>query len=276
MNAIVLTSHSQVMISMFWLVLCSSSHAQETRILEVIGEGYPKEQAKENARSEALRQSGVRLLTAFSEIQTGSKADAPVSRQIYTSAISLGLIAEETEIECKLHIRGEPPNEFPIYVVKLQVKIKNAAPADPYFQLEMKLNPAVSSFRDGEKAWLELTASKDCYVTVFSVGADNNLWLVFPNLTETRYRLTSHGTLKVDNLVMRLLPNMDKASEHLIAIATKEDFPFVDLKDQKKWQVDRNSIAFSLAGAATKLAEWLGRLGEDQWTLARVPYSIIK
>lgn len=261
-------------------LLFGSAFAQTSKVLDVIGEGYPVEEALANARDQALRQSGIRLLSTFSEIESGSKSGVSTSRQVYTAALSQGLIAAEEELERKLTVRGEPPHETPVYQVKLRVKVASIAQTDPYFQLTLNLKPQRSFYRDGEDVTLELDVTKDCYVTVFSVGADNNLYLVFPNLNAKDNYLKAHSSRSIEGLTMHLPKEMEKAAEHIVAIATKENFPFVDNDNNSnvtfEYTGDGHAVALSCEGAATKLAEWLGKLGEDQWTLARLPYSIAK
>jgi hypothetical protein len=257
-----------------------SLQAQETRTLDVMGRGFPEENAYSDAREQALKHSGIRLLTAFSEVRSGDKATSSISRQFYLAGMAAGMIIEEDTLQAAKLLPGEETDNKPLYEVRLRVKVKQLSKEDPYFHLDMKLNPDRSAFRDGESVALNVQSTKECYLTVFSIGADNKLYLVFPNVTQNHNFLKPHTVCSIGGLTMGLLPGMKEASESIIAIATKENFPFVDFADKTQWQKiaseEGQFLAFRVAGAATKLAEWLSNLGEDQWTMARLPYSIIK
>ena len=266
----------------FILILFSIQQlrAQDIRILEVSGRGYPEEAAYNDAREQALKQSGVRLLSAFSEIRSGDKSETSISRQFYLASMAAGMIVEEDTIQPAKLLPGEETNNKPLYEVQLRVKIKQLANEDPYFQLSMKLDPDRSIFHEGEQVALQIKSTKECYLTVFSIGADNRLYLVFPNVTQNNNYLKAHSVCPVSGLTMGLLPGFKEASETIIAIATKENFPFIDFNDKTQWQKvatkEGQFLVFRIAGAATKLAEWMNKLGEDQWSIARLPYSIIK
>lgn len=257
-----------------------SSYSQEIRTIEVTGNGFPEEAAYMDARENALKQAGVRLLSVFSEIQSGSNIQVSTSRQAFLTAISKGLIIEEDTIQPALLLPGDKTGNKPLYGTKLRVKIKNIESEDPYFHLKTNLIPKRSSFRDGESFSLEISATLECYVTIFSIGADNKLYLVFPNTNQRNNHLKAQTPVRIDNLVMGLLPGLSNASEAIIAVATKENFPFINFEDNSQWKNQRTDdgqyIAFRLIEAATKLGEWLSVLNENQWTIDRLPYTISK
>jgi hypothetical protein len=262
------------------LFVTLSLRAQDVRIIQVSGRGYPEDAAYNDAREQALKHSGVRLLSTFSEIRSGDKSESSISRQFYIASIATGMIIEEDTLQPAKLLPGEETGNKPLYEVQLRVKIKQLANEDPYFQLTLKLNPERAIFHDGEQVSIQIESSKECYVTVFSIGSDNQLYLIFPNVTQSNNLLKSHTVCPVNGLTMGLLPGSKEASETIIAIATKENFPFIDFNDKNQWhkvaKKEGQFLTFRIAGAATKLAEWIGKLGEDQWTIARLPYSIIK
>ena len=255
-------------------------YAQENRVLEITGRGYPEESAYNDAREQALKQSGLRLLTAFSELRSGDKSGSSVFRQYYFAGIAAGIILKEDTLQPAVLLPGEETGNNPIYEVKLRVTVKQRSAEDPYFELTLKINPERTIFRNGDTVSLEAQATKDCYLTIFSVGPDNRLYLVFPNVMQDYNFLRAHTVLSIGGLTMGLLPDTKEASETIIAVATKENFPFIDFSDTKQWQRiairEGQFLAFRVAGAATRLAQWLGNLGDDQWTIARLPYSVVQ
>lgn len=261
-------------------VLTVPLYAQEVRILNIIGRGYPEENAYNDAREQALKQSGIRLLSTFSEIRSGNKSESSVSRQFYYAGIAAGMIIEEDTLQPAKLLPGEETGNKPMYEVQLRVKVKQLSKEDPYFGLSVKINPEGVVFHNGQQVSLQVEATKDCYLTIFSIGADNKLYLIFPNVIQSHNFLMAHTVFPISELTMGLLPGMTESSESMIAIATKENFPFINFTDEKQWQQiatkEGKFLAFRVAGASTKLAQWLGNLGEDQWTIARLAYSIIQ
>ncbi len=255
-------------------------YAQETRVLEITGRGYPEENAYNDAREQALKQSGLRLLSTFSELRSGDKSGSSVFRQYYFAGIAAGTILQEDTLQPATLLPGEETGNKAVYEVRLRITVKQRSAEDPYFGVTLKVNPDQTIFHDGDTVSLEAEATKDCFLTIFSVGSDNRLYLVFPNVTQDHNFLKAHSVLPIGGLTMGLLPGTKEASEIIIAVATKENFPFIDFSDRKQWQHiairEGRFLAFRVAGAATRLAQWLGNLGEDQWTIARLPYSVVK
>jgi hypothetical protein len=255
-------------------------YAQDVRTITVTGRGYPQEAAYSDAREQALKQCGIRLLSTFSEIRSGSNSESTVSRQFYLAGIASGMILQEDTLQSATLASEEGTEGKQLYEVQLRVKVKQLANEDPYFRLDLKLEPEQIVFHNGEKVALQIQASKDCYLTIFSLGADNRLYLIYPFVTQTNNFLKAHTVCPINGLTMGLIDGSSRASESIIAIATKGNFPFINFSDTTQWQrtatKEGQFLAFRIAGAAAKLAEWLGTLGEDQWTIARLPYSIIQ
>ena len=264
------------------IIICSIQVliAQEVRILEVSGHGYTEEASYADARDQALKQCGIRLLSTFSEIQSGSNLQSSVSRQFYLAGIATGMIIEEDTLQPAILLPLESTENKPRYEVRLRLKVKQLDKEDPYFHISLKLEPERTVFRDGEQVKLLVQSTKDCFLTAFCLGTDNRLYLIYPYVTQANNFLKAHTVFPISGLTMGLLAGSKEASESIIAIATKGNFPFIDFTDVNKWQKvatkEGQFLAFRIAGAAPKLAEWLGTLGENQWTIARLPYSIIK
>jgi len=194
--------------------------------------------------------------------------------------MAAGMIIEEDTLQPAQFLPESKTGSRRLFEVKLRVTVQQLAHEDPYFLLSLKMQPERTLFHNGEQVTLHVQATKDCFLTVFSLGADNRLYLIYPYVTQTNNFLKAHTVFPIGEFTMGLLAGSNEASESIIAIATKGNFPFIDFSDKTQWQKiatkEGQFLAFRVAGAATKLAEWLGKLGEDQWTIARLPYSIIK
>jgi hypothetical protein len=270
-----MTHNSSILVGLLAFAFVGA-HSQERQTLVVDAEGFPKEAAIQNARQEALRRSGIRLLTTFTELSLGQGEERHVARQVYVGALSAGLIDAEEVLSCKLVIRGIEPDEVPVYLVKLRVRVAMVEPPDPYFSVALTTTPSTRVFRNGERLDVHVTSTQDCYLILFTIGADNKLWQVFPSKQQRTNHLTAHRIFDVSDLVVRSLTSDGPVSEQLIAVATKQQFPFIDLNDSSSWKVENDgNVEFSELGAATRLTEWLARLGEAQWAISSMPYSIV-
>jgi hypothetical protein len=250
--------------------------AQDSRVLEVRAEGFPKEAALEKARQQALQRSGIRLLQAFTEVTTASSGERSVSRQVYTGAIVAGLIEAEELLSCKLEVRGTEPDEYPVYTVRMSVRVAPVDPPDPYFSLVLSCTPASTVFLDGETVMLHVTATQECYLMLFTIGADHQLYQVFPNESQSGNFIPANRQFTVKDIRVHAVVPGQQVTERLIALATKRQFPFLDLNDPGAWkQVGGGSLALSAVGEATLLTQWLARLGESQWAMSDYPYTVI-
>jgi len=104
--------------------------------------------------------------------------------------------------------------------------------------------------------------------------------LIFPNTNQRNNHLKAQTPLRIGELVMGLLPGLSNASETIVVVATKENFPFINFEDKNQWKNQRTDdgryLSYRFVDAATKLGEWLSTLNENQWTIERLPYSISK
>jgi len=272
--------NAKILYLVLLFTLATSLYSQDIKVIVAIGRGFPEESAYNDARENALKQAGLKVISAFSEIQSGDNVQVSTARQVFLSAVAKGVIIGEDTLEPASLLPGNQTDNKPVYETKLSIKIKNVEKNDPYFYLTMNFDPKRSSFRDGEAVSLKAIASKDCYLTVFSIGADNKLYLIFPNTIQTDNHIKIQDTIRIGNLVMGLLPGFSSSAESIVGIATKENFPFINFEDKNRWKnqvmSDGQYIEFRFIDGATKLGEWLGTLNEDQWTLERLPYAITK
>lgn len=263
-----------------FLVFCqilTLAQTNSVRTIEVTGKGFPEENAYNDAREQAIKQSGIRILSAFSEIRSGSQTDASIARQIYVAGIASGMIAQEDTLQPARLLPGETTGNKPLYEVRLRVTVQSSVPSDPYFSVSIAMIPKRQHFRLGDRVSFDVTATQDCYVTILCISADNKLYLIFPNRVRTKNVARANVALRVGPFEMGLPPGLNQAGEQLFAIATKKEFPFVKISDPAQWEhipQGGKYLEFSVVGAATKLAEWLGKLPADQWTKDLVSYSI--
>lgn len=108
--------------------------------------------------------------------------------------------------------------------------VKETEPADPNFQLEVKLPK--TEFRVGEPVSFQVTATQDCYLTVFNISPNDSVYVIFPNPLEKDNRLRSNHSRLIPNPMMGysfradLPPDKTVGVESFVAIATKDSIVF--------------------------------------------------
>jgi len=91
--------------------------------------------------------------------------------------IGIEILNEDIEL-IPAEKKGDVP--FLAYKVKIRAQVaKEIGRTDAFFRLEAKANRTV--YREGDQIELQVTPSKDCYVTIFNVLEDETVIVLFPN-----------------------------------------------------------------------------------------------
>ena len=248
--------------------------------------GITQEEARlkalNSARAEAIRiVAGTQLRSeTFGldvEISSLKTNDIFSVFQVFNRSFSSGRVVEEEILEEGIVSITDEPGKPPIYIyrVKLRAGVKlEKGKIDPGFKLELSLNK--NSFKDGDAMQITLKSSKDCYFNVFNVLADETLAVLYPNSrmkdnflpAATEIRLPSPGT----KLRVGLLPGMERTTEMIFVIATKEKIDFAEGELVKQ----PCKIISSYHAGILELSRWLANIPLDQRTEASVQYVIKK
>ena len=117
-------------------------------------------------------------------------------------------------------IRKIARNRF--YVIKEENK------PDPNFRLELTL--AKRQYKEGEALSFQVSATQDCYLTVFNISVNDSVYLIFPNEIEKSNKLAANQLRAIPGSYYSFrasLPAGKKiAMESLVAIATKDSLVF--------------------------------------------------
>lgn len=142
---------------------------------------------------------------------------------------------------------------------------------DPYFNAEMDINE--SAFTVGEKLKLTVEASKDAYITIFSITENGKASVLFPNAYMADNKISANTERQIPNaeeqqkLSFTLQPKPDepdsKYSEMLLCIATKNKVSYDKLQTDLKYKSDW-----------IELNRWLMSFPRDQWTEAYAQYQV--
>jgi len=274
---------NKIIFIFFLFYICISQHSLQPQISE-LGDDYYKviisipienitpEQAKETAIKKACQMtieqfSGIEVTGRTTLIQAELNEEITMDHfSKLTTQISNGIILEKIIIKEKNIV--ESNKIYKQVTVKLKVG-KQKGVADPFFSLKANLNK--SYYQNNEELILNVTPSKDCYLTILNVMSDENVVTVFPN----KYRIDNFVKAnelfelpnKVDkklgiNFKVQLLPNKIEDTEIIKVIATKEPVTI--------------SINSDFNTAFEALQNWLITIPRDQIEEVDLQYFIVK
>lgn len=260
---------------------------------EAVGDAYLVNTTPEEARRQALMNARNKVIQYAVGVWVGSVG---YSREEYLSTAereevrqhiariceetSAGKIVEEKPPRWETHTVADPKSSFPITVVRAILKAKAAkeeGDVDPDFKVRVALNQ--DTFRDGEEMTLRIWASKDCYVTVLSMAANDTVYGLLPHKYREDNFISGGGTIEVPNADERvlglhyrvhLLEGQEAAIERIKVIATKRPYEFA--KGLQK--AGGISIVATLRGAWIELQQWLAHIPRSERAEAMAVYEI--
>ena len=185
----------------------------------------------------------------------------------FIHAISHGNIIEE---------KNNPP--VINLIVEMQAKvIPDMGKPDPYFKIDLKLNR--TTFLSHDEVILNVKATKDCYITVFNLAANDSIYVLFPNKWQGDNFIVANKNMEIpdqqyreDGLHIRVanLPGHKKDTEIVKVIATKQRIDLLTEFD--------NSSGFGLMGtprmAVTKIARLLSEIPISERAEASAIYTV--
>lgn len=153
-----------------------------------MSDAQAKRGALNDARAKAVEEAaGVR-------VDAGSLYGSGLERAHFLQTLSHGYIVEEKVLEWALDSYQKAQTDAPIprYRVRLRAKVAVPPPPEnPGFSVIARLNR--TAFEAGEAATLELTASRDSWLYVVNVTADDRATLLWPNRWQPQHRYTANG-----------------------------------------------------------------------------------
>jgi len=265
------------------IVTCFSLFSLQPQI-EVLGDNYfqivipipieniTPEQAKEIAIETACQMaieqfSGIEVKGRTSLIEAESNDKITMNHfSKLTNQISNGIILEKEIIEEKNITVDE--RIFKQVTVKLKVG-KQQGEADSFFTLSANLNK--SYYQNNEELILNVTPSKDCYLTILNIMSDENVVSVFPNSYRKNNFVKANELFKLPNdedkklginFKVQLLPNKTEDTEIIKVIATKEPVTI--------------NINSDFNTAFEALQNWIVTIPRDQIEEVDLQYFIVK
>jgi hypothetical protein len=259
------------------------ARAAETRTVEVTAEVHGLGRTPEEARREALQRArdmavaevaGIRIAAQQLRLKTedpGQVRDA-FSYLVHTS--TYGRIVRE-----EISYRTSLVDDVPVYRATLRAEVVlEEGDRDPGFALELRARPDSHIFREGEPITLELTSSRDCYVTLLDIDPGGGIALLFPNAYDGDNRLSAGRPLVLPRpsrgVEIRARRGDEGAGTHerILAVATLDRVPFVlDESDE-----DEIVPAAAREDAITALNRWLLRIPADRRVEALWNYEVVE
>ncbi len=196
----------------------------------------------------------------------------------FISAISYGEIIDfkRLKVEREDYRKTETDDFIDLIRVTVQVKIaKGKSQPDPYFVMQVKLGKTV--FNHGEKSALTITASKDCYITIFNIIEDRTIYQIYPTTMLKSVKLTANTPWVFPQQMTAMCPDgKSRTIEILKIVATKEPLPLLDSgKDDvveyngiRIWS--RPEIGFN------DLARQMAAIPLNERTEATITYEVVR
>ena len=241
---------------------------------------YAERQAEEDALGKVLRSAGVETYYGFSDLQgqTGTQETQALSR--YLQTWSKGVAKWERigkaefqpvgeGLQCRIRIKGEV--------------IFNGNP-DPNFNIRLgyggqDLGLSKSILKEGENVEFSALLTKTAYLQILSVDQEQNVFLIYPNaysdFTRSQAGEVFHFPPPGSNLALRAaLPSgMAYSTEMIHVIATKTAPLFTKTEFSG---IASDGYSAVSAGKLKEVLSKLASLKRSDWTMAVLPYQIVK
>jgi hypothetical protein len=219
------------------LAVAFAAAASETRTVEVAAEVHGGGRTPEEARREALQRARDKAVAEVTGIHVAAqqlrlKSEVQDSVQdafsylVHTSSHGR-IVREQVRYDTRL------VDDVPVYRATLTAEVAlEDGVRDPGFSLDLRTSPLTHTFRDDEPIVLEITASRDCYLTVLNLRSDGAVGLVFPNRFAEDTRIASGETLRLPEraagfeIRVRLDEGRRSDHEQILVIGTLDRVPF--------------------------------------------------
>ena len=115
------------------------------------------------------------------------------------------------------------------YKVFISACVAGVGEKDPYFKIDAKLNKPI--FIEGDEAIITVKTSRDAYLHIFNLTADDRISPIAPSTTLPIIPIKANKEFKFPpegfGLLMSVIKDKKRSSECFIIVATKEPFDFI-------------------------------------------------
>jgi hypothetical protein len=266
------------------LLLASwASAAAETRTVEVTAEVHGLGRTPEQARHEALQRARDLAVAEVAGIHIAAQ-------QLRLKSVTADSMRDDFSYLVHTTTQGRIVNEqvsfstrlkddMPVYLATLraEVVLEEGHP-DPGFSVDLATRPDSHTYRRGETLTLEITPSRECYLTVLNLHADGQVSRLLPNRYAANQLVAAgeklllpapgHGfEIRVD------LPDGRRQDrEHLLVVATLDPVTF-EIPTEPS---DELAPASESSTGLTALNQWLVRIPVERRTETLWNYEVVE
>jgi len=246
----------------FFAIRPSPVYSADCSWIETSGEAVVENVTAEEAKQAALNRARTKAVEGVSGINVqGStlvKDFALVADFIRT--LTSGHVVDEKVLGWDSKTYQDRPDAPPVtvYKVNLRTCVKAAEAGDPYFKVKAELNRPV--FMAGDEARITAGCTRDCYLTIVNISADNNISILYPNKIEPAGRMKGGATYtfpSVPGLALEMYPlqGHKRDAEAFYIIATKEKFDLQSMVKKTEGLTSKELYNALLSLPATERAD---------------------
>jgi hypothetical protein len=200
----------------------------------------------------------------------------------FIQALSYGEVLEEKDLKWEtVSLSASEHTGPPAIIVRLTMNARVrpvSGKPDPAFKIDLDLNKKV--YETGNEVVFHVKASKDCYLTILNLAADDSVYVLFPN--DLRRDCRMNGGSESDfpstedrdgglRIKVASLPGHDEDIEMVKVIATEQNVPFLEGFE--------TSTGFEVIGtprvAVARLARWLSEIPVSERAEASATYRVL-
>jgi hypothetical protein len=227
-----------LMLTLFLIQSCLSQ--TKGQWVECYGEAAVQKITNEEAQVLAQRNARLNAIEKVCGIQLQAETlvkDFMLAGD-FIHSIAYGHVVEEKDLKWQTEtIPPENPVDPPIILLKLSMKarvIPVEDKPDPGFKVSLQLNR--KSYQSGDEVIVNIRSSKDCFITLINLAANDSVYVLYPNIFHKDNSLKANSKFEFPPISEReagfhvrvaTLPAHNKVTEIVKVIATKQKVDFL-------------------------------------------------
>ncbi|MBI2429417.1 MAG: DUF4384 domain-containing protein [Ignavibacteriales bacterium] len=216
-------------------------------------------EAVKRARADALNQAGIIVSASSFRVQTESNTKMNDYYSQFTEATSRGIITQERNVKIS----------DPVRITKASSK------EEMQYQLDAELEASKrTTYREADPVELEITSTKEGYVTIFHVKNDT-IQIAFPNGLSRNNKVQAKKKFVFPRdyeLYLTVDDNEKTSNEEFIVVVTSVEIPAADVGDAKIVGDELVLPKLSL----TEMSQWLFTIPLHQRAVDHVVLTVVK
>lgn len=233
--------------------------------------------AVKRARADALNQAGIVVSASSYRLQSESNKAMNDYYSQFTEATSRGIITSERNISISDPVRltGSTKGTDKVFQVTAELEAYVVIPegtTDPAYTVSVKTSR--TSYRESEPVLLEITATKDSYITIINVKNDS-IQVPLPNVLLKENAVKAKKPFLFPNgfeLYLTVDAGEESNTEEFIIVATKEPVPV--MKRENGAIIGGELVLPKLT--MTELSQWLASIPLNQRCTAHTVLTVVK